>query len=128
MEQHICLRNLINPINMMQSFINFLPSYFNSLNERFDPFKIFSYKKSANEKDPKYGKRAIVIYKTEDGTRVVSLFPPIQLRTTDNKYEFNRHLNAYIDSLKKDGNEFVSVHQEGDPVFTKYARGIPKES
>ena len=97
--------------------------------ENFDSFKVFKPKANANEPDPEYGIRAIVRYrivlpKTGEKTTVISMFPPIQLRTTENKYEFNRHLNAHVASLKSQGYEVVGIHMDGDPIHARYAKGM----
>jgi hypothetical protein len=46
------------------------------------------------------------------------------LKTTDSKYEFNRHLNAYVADLKSNGYEIVGIHLEGDPIHAKMTKGI----
>ena len=97
----------------------------------FDSFKVFKHKSSAYEPDDEYDIRAVVRYrivlpKTGEKTIVNAVFPPVQLKTTDNKYEFNRHLNAYIASLKSEGHEIVGIHLKGDPIHTKFLGGRGK--
>lgn len=100
-----------------------------STTESFDPFKVFSPKRTTNEPDGEYGIRALVRYtsvlpKSNDwsgGTTVVNaLFPPTQLKTTDNKYDFNRHLNSYVNDLKSRGHEILGIHLKGSPEFDKF--------
>ena len=95
----------------------------NTISERFDSFKVFKYKANANEEDGEYDIRALIRYThvlpSGEKTVITALFPPIQLRTTDNKYEFNRHLNAMVASLKAEGKEIVGIHMRGDPIYDK---------
>ncbi len=96
---------------------------------RFDSFKTFKYKPNPNQPDGEYDLRAVVRYhvvlpKTGEKRVVTALFPPIQLRTTNNKYEFNRQLNAYVADLKSNGYDIIGIHLEGDPIHTKMTKGI----
>ena len=97
----------------------------------FDSFKVFKYKSNAYEPDDEYDIRAVVRYrivlpKTGEKTTVNAVSPPVQLKTTDNKYEFNRHLNAYVAGLKTNGYEIVGIHLKGDPIHTKFLGGRAK--
>lgn len=69
----------------------------------YDPFQHFEPKASGTY-DSDYGYRAFVSYSMDmDDGRVVnvcSTFPPVQLTTLENKYDFQRHLNLYLDSLR----------------------------
>jgi hypothetical protein len=96
---------------------------------KFDSFKVFNHKSNAYEPDGEYDLRAVVRYrvvlpKTGEKTLVSALFPPAQLKTTDSKYEFNRHLNAYVANLKSNGYEIVGIHLDGDPIHAKMTKGI----
>jgi hypothetical protein len=99
------------------------------ITERFDPFKVFKHKDRTNglQADDEYDIRALVRYTLvlPSGTKTIvnAMFPPVQLKTTDNKYEFNRYLNAYIADLKSGGHEIVAIHYKGSP---EYARLTPQ--
>ena len=99
----------------------------------FDSFKVFKPKSTHYEPDDEYDIRAVIRYtvvlpKTGEKTIVNSLFPPSQLKTTDNKYEFNRYLNAKVADLKASGHEIVGIHYKGDPVYDKMmGRGRPSK-
>ena len=62
----------------------------------------------ASERDGEYEWRAVIFYNWGAGHNEV-MFPPIQLRSTENKYEFNRELTAYKQQLTYHGNRIVSV-------------------
>jgi hypothetical protein len=72
-------------------------------------------------RDGDYDFRAWVRYDL-DGISTGALFPPAQLVTTDSKYDFNRHLTSYIDSLKGIGASVksVDVYQGGNtaPLYS----------
>jgi hypothetical protein len=106
-----------------------MKTYHDFISENFDSFKVFVPKANANEEDSEYGIRALIRYThvlpSGEKTVITALFPPIQLRTTDNKYEFNRHLNAMVASLKAEGKEIVGIHMKGDPLYNKIV-GIRK--
>jgi hypothetical protein len=109
-----------------------MKSYKDYINEStFDSFKVFKHKSSASEPDEEYDIRAVVRYrivlpKTGENTIVNTVFPPVQLKTTNNKYDFNRHLNAYVAGLKTAGYEIVGIHLKGDPIYTKFLGGKGK--
>jgi hypothetical protein len=100
-----------------------MKNYREFITETFDSFKVFKHKANANEEDSEYGIRALIRYThvlpSGEKTVITSLFPPIQLRTTDNKYQFNRHLNAMVASLKAEGREILGIHMRGDPLYDR---------
>ena len=99
-----------------------MKTYHDFISENFDPFKVFKTRPTS-EVDGEYDIRALIRYThvlpSGEKTVITSLFPPIQLRTTDNKYEFNRHLNAMVASLKAEGREIVGIHMKGDPLYDR---------
>jgi hypothetical protein len=75
--------------------------------------------------DGDYDFRAMISHTSPspiDGSPIltVSLFPPVQLKTTDSKYDFNRHLNLHLDSLKSNGVSVtnVIVSQGGKTLYS----------
>ena len=77
-----------------------------------------------HEPDGEYDFRAMVAYVAPDfnGNKVLttSLFPPVQLKTTDSKYDFNHHLNQYLAELQArvGGVTNVVVSQGGKTLYS----------
>jgi hypothetical protein len=67
----------------------------------YDPFAHFPPKPYHDPRDPLEWRA--VIRTTEKSIKCVIVFPPTQLKSMDNKYEFNRHLIKFIDGLKARG-------------------------
>lgn len=89
------------------------------LKERVDVYKMFPLKKKANDEDPKYAFRSIVVFRM-GGQQFAVMFPPTTLQTTENRYEFLRHLDAYVKDLEKNGAEILAVHGKDSPEYQKY--------
>ena len=51
------------------------------------------------------------------GVRFLSMFPAYG--KFENKYDFSRGLNKFIEDIKKDGGTIIGVHRKGDPVYDK---------
>lgn len=102
--------------------------------EGYDPYRFFQYKKNAAEPDDKYGFRSIVVYRQKyrhstgemRDQQVAAMFPPFHLRTTDNRYEFLRQLDAFVKDLEKQGAEIIAVHPKGHPEYQKYVGSATK--
>jgi hypothetical protein len=73
--------------------------------------------RSKTEAPDPYEWRAYVRATDSNARSTLFYFPPVQLKSTDNKYDFNRELNKYTDSLKNDGYTIVSV-QVGQGSFS----------
>lgn len=71
--------------------------------------------------DPEYHIRVMIEHKSM-GHTIMALVPGIFEQSTDNKYDFNRYLNKYLDELKSRGSEFVKIHWPGDEQYEKYRR------
>ena len=106
----------------------------NDTKTNYDPHDHFDFRKIVNapddgfggyhEPDGEYDFRAMVAYVASDfnGKKVLttSLFPPVQLKTTDSKYDFNHHLNLYLDDLKSRVGSVtnVIVSQGGNTLYS----------
>jgi hypothetical protein len=107
---------------------------FHQFRENYDVYKHFSFKKDANEEDDKYAFRSIIVYKTKykhssgevRDQQVAEMFPPNTLRSTDNRYEFLRQLDAYVKDLERKGAVILAVHPKGHPEYQKYIGGKAK--
>ena len=98
------------------------PFWYNApMPTKFDIFSVLDYMKK-NECDSEYAFRAFIVTElTLPSGQVVdlkSLFPPSQLRTVENKSDFNRLLNAELDSLREHKKILrVEVFQNGIPIY-----------
>lgn len=107
----------------------------NDTKTNYDPHDHFEFRKIVDapadgfggyhEPDGEYDFRAMVSYTKPsviDGVPLltVSLFPPVQLTTTDSKYDFNHHLNQYLAVLKNQGVNVtnVVVSQGGNTLYS----------
>jgi len=92
--------------------------------ESYSPHDHFP-RRDASSEDGEYDIRVFIEYKDNQGRTTLSLFPPTQLQTTDNKYDFNRQLTAELKSLKDMGFDVVEIHRKGDPRYESLMKKIP---
>jgi len=94
------------------------------MDTNFDIFKHLPTRPSSDDhRDTEFDFRAMldIDHTRPDGSKTVAhvLFPPTQLRTVDNKADFNRLLNKQLSHLKAQGDKVlhVTVTQGGKKAF-----------
>ena len=77
------------------------------------------------EEDSEYAIKAVVEYNYPDqygGRTWFSMVPGGTDKQIENKYDFNRVLNKFIEGIQKNGGILIKIHWKGDPVYDEMSR------